>query len=138
LDSRTITVLSSPPTRQDFALKAERRSEDRIITSETRKPVTIGGGGVRTCEVTGQVIDAGSGRPIPGATVSLAGQRGVVTDQTGRFAISNLAPGTYQITVSKAGFATDQRAVVARAGETAPANFKLKPLTRPPVRLRLQ
>jgi protocatechuate 3,4-dioxygenase beta subunit len=136
LESRSITIHSGPATRQDFVLKAERRSEGQAITGEIRKSVTIGAA-IRTGQVTGQVIDAASGKPIPGATVSLVGQRGVVTDLSGRFSISNLGPGNYQITVGKAGFATDQRAVVVRAGETAPANFKLKPLTRQPMRLRL-
>ena len=70
--------------------------------------------------LTGQVVD-GSNNPIAGAAVSAGNQSfTTVTDpttgtSTGLFRIANLAPGTYSIAVSAAGYTsvTIQSAVVA-------------------------
>ncbi|MEO7190837.1 MAG: carboxypeptidase regulatory-like domain-containing protein [Vicinamibacterales bacterium] len=59
--------------------------------------------------VTGTVRD-GSGGVLPGATVRLtrAGIRAgeVITDQNGRYRISDVTPGTYDVAVTMAGFRT--------------------------------
>ena len=61
--------------------------------------------------VTGQVTDI-TGGVLPGATVEansavlIERRRMAVTDDTGRFTIVDLRPGTYTVTVALAGFST--------------------------------
>jgi protocatechuate 3,4-dioxygenase beta subunit len=135
-ETRAVTVRSGSLTQQDVTLRSERREQREITTGIIRPSNTVGRVEVRKGQLTGQVIDAKTGKPITGATVSLTGQRGgVLTDQAGRFAISNLSQGAYQITVSRIGFAQGQGSVVVRASETVTANFKLNPITRSQIRL---
>jgi hypothetical protein len=59
-----------------------------------------------TGAITGEVRDA-QGLAIPGATVTITGERGsrtVVTDATGSFLAPFLAPGTYTVRVELEGF----------------------------------
>jgi iron complex outermembrane receptor protein len=70
-------------------------------------------------EVSGSVVDP-SGAVLPGATVAASGPSGTRTAYTradGRFTIQRLAPGTYKLTVTLAGFASATREDVA-VGET--------------------
>ncbi|QYM77032.1 S8 family serine peptidase [Leucobacter luti] len=62
--------------------------------------------------VKGQVVNAGSGAPVSGATVSFA-ERGETwtTDVQGRFT-ARLAPGSYSLTVQRFGYETAQTAAV--------------------------
>ncbi|HEX6975785.1 MAG TPA: carboxypeptidase-like regulatory domain-containing protein, partial [Vicinamibacterales bacterium] len=67
--------------------------------------------------IGGQVVDAGSGKPVPGAFVLLGGgpppprvagspppsRPRALTDGDGRFAFRGLAAGTYNVTVSRPG-----------------------------------
>ena len=89
---------------------------------QQQSPDTRPGNGI----ILGQVIDAGSGRPVPGAIVRLgggtdrplpvpvaAGGRGgpgpglvVLTNSDGRFLFRNLPPGSYTAIVSIAGYTT--------------------------------
>jgi beta-lactamase regulating signal transducer with metallopeptidase domain len=61
--------------------------------------------------ITGQVVEAGSGRPIAGARVDVRGrgtsdQVYVTTDQAGRYETRPLAPASYAVTVTAPGHAT--------------------------------
>jgi hypothetical protein len=61
--------------------------------------------------VIGQVVDADSGHPVPGALVALRSPgdvvpRFVLTEPGGGFFFDRLARGTYSILVSKSGFAS--------------------------------
>lgn len=69
--------------------------------------------------ISGTVTIAGSSRWLDGATVQVTGpeERSMLTDGTGFYAFIDLTPGTYNITVSKAGSATVQRQVVVGIGE---------------------
>jgi hypothetical protein len=56
--------------------------------------------------LSGHVRDA-AGAPVPGVAISVAGGAApvpVLTDATGRFGVSGLAPGIYTLTPSRAGF----------------------------------
>ncbi len=80
----------------------------------------------------GTVVQSGpGGAPVGQATVLLVDASGVnfsaTTDATGAFAIGNLHPGSYAITVSAPGFATGQSTVVLTAGSTVTAPVSLAP-----------
>ena len=52
----------------------------------------------------GQVVDASSSEPIPFAHIKLNDENGVVSDADGRFEISELQAGAYQLEVSFIGY----------------------------------
>lgn len=62
-----------------------------------------------TAFLAGQVMDAGSNTPVPGARVAMFSNRGarpeaVFADTNGRFFFANLPAGTYTIDVAMAGY----------------------------------
>lgn len=57
-------------------------------------------------KITGTVLDASSTAPVPGANITLVGNRGgATTDEEGHFFILNLPPGTYSLRATHVGFA---------------------------------
>src|SRR5207244_8231271 len=59
--------------------------------------------------ITGRVVAADNGRPVKRArvfvtAVELPGGRGMLTDDTGVFDLTELPAGRYTLTVSKTGF----------------------------------
>ncbi|MBA3355509.1 MAG: carboxypeptidase regulatory-like domain-containing protein [Pyrinomonadaceae bacterium] len=132
---KTVTIRPNSNTREDFTLKpestaGERTATTRTITPPIKKVVSAG-------QLRGRVVDAKTGKPVPGAAVSIMGQRGVVTDQNGVFAFANLMPGTYQVSVRKSGFSDGSGTLAVRAGQTAGANFSLSPKLSPVIRMKL-
>lgn len=77
--------------------------------------------------VSGQVYDAGTGSPLLGATVRVAGtEESAVTDLTGRFLIGALSAGTVQLEFAKDGFQPAQlRDVAVEPGRTAYVTMQL-------------
>jgi hypothetical protein len=68
----------------------------------------LGRGQVPTGSIAGTVADS-SGAPIPGSAVTVKNPatnalRETLTDLTGSFRVTNIAPGTYEVTVAKPGF----------------------------------
>ena len=60
-----------------------------------------------TGKVTGRVTEAGSGEPLIGVNVTIAGtQQGAMTDTDGYYVILNIRPGTYELRASYLGFQT--------------------------------
>jgi protocatechuate 3,4-dioxygenase beta subunit len=67
----------------------------------------------QTASVTGKMTDP-NGAPVPGVRVAVqAAESGVqietVTNQDGYYSLSSVPPGTYNLTVSKAGFEQSKR-----------------------------
>ncbi|GAB3985407.1 hypothetical protein GCM10028807_00590 [Spirosoma daeguense] len=84
--------------------------------------------GQTTAVLTGNVIDATSGKPMPFANVYINGStRGAVTDEKGAFTLVGIPLGTVEIVASFIGYQADKRTL--RFDNTTPqkANFSLKP-----------
>jgi hypothetical protein len=72
--------------------------------------------------ITGTVVDQ-TGAVVPGARVLLSGEalgaeREVQTGDDGRFSFANVTPGSFQVAVVAAGFATQTAAGILQAGES--------------------
>lgn len=82
--------------------------------------------GSDTGAIAGVVVDE-SLTPVPGVQVALLNDESVakVTDESGAFEISGLAPGTYTVAVQKLGYDSGVKKVSVQAGETAEIQFTL-------------
>ena len=83
-----------------------------------------------TGRVTGRVIDQ-TGAVLPGATVTLMSPgtgvaRTTVSDETGRYVITNLQPGSYSAKVELSGFATQTANLVVNVGGSVSIETKLQ------------
>jgi hypothetical protein len=77
--------------------------------------------------IRGVVTEQGSGQPLQGVSVSVVGtNQTVVTNQEGRYAISNVAAGSRTVRAARIGFAASTRTVNVTA-QGAEANFTLSP-----------
>ena len=75
--------------------------------------------------VTGRVTDASSGAPIPDAQVRVIGSiAGVMTRSDGSYRLS-VAPGRYEIRVSRIGYAAARDSVLVDAAVTVTKDFRL-------------
>ncbi len=84
-----------------------------------------------TGKISGTVISAESGEPLPGATVSIIGRSIVtVTDQDGEFYILNLPVNTYDLAVELIGHKTEIRSgLKVLLDLTTPVEIALEPVT---------
>lgn len=66
-------------------------------------------------------------QPLPGAQVGIIGtpDRVTVTDVAGRFSLSNLEPGKYQLSANALGYESAARLVEVQAGTLTTVNFAL-------------
>lgn len=72
-----------------------------LVAAQNASPRSVDTDGA----VTGVVVDARQGEPLPGANVRVAGTTtGTTTDLNGRYRIDDLAPGTYDLRFSFVGF----------------------------------
>ena len=132
---RSVRVLAGNSTQENFVLVSENAPDKRIEAKriEARRPplqarvAEIGKG-----QLSGRIVDAKSGRPVPGAIVSVAGQRPVISDRDGSYAFKDLAPGSYRVMARKSQFLDVIVSLTVRAGETTKANLRLnsRPLSR--------
>jgi iron complex outermembrane recepter protein len=82
-----------------------------------------------TGSITGRVV-SGSGGGLAGITVKLEETaQTATTDADGRFAISNLPPGKYTLTIAGGGFVPLRREVEIKAGETATQDALLEKIS---------
>ncbi len=76
--------------------------------------------------VTGVVTDAATQRPMAGVQVSIAGtQIGTITNQEGRYIITNVPAGPREVRVTRIGYAQVTQQVTVAPGETATVNFAI-------------
>ncbi|MCB9516925.1 MAG: TonB-dependent receptor [Candidatus Krumholzibacteriia bacterium] len=89
-------------------------------------PAVAQGGGAT---VTGTLLDAVSGKPLPYGNVVLLGtQFGAMTLDDGTFLITQIPPGTYTVRASYMGYKMDERTLVRlRNGTVLELEFTLEP-----------
>lgn len=79
-------------------------------------------------QLSGIVCDSLSNAPLVGANVILKGTfLGAATDQDGKYSITNIAPGNYQIEVLMIGYRRQFQSLHLRAGEKVSLDFRLAP-----------
>ena len=82
--------------------------------------------------VAGQVTDKSNQQPVAGASVLVLGTSlQARTGREGRYSITNVPPGQYQVQVRFIGFATGTQAVTVAAGQPATLDFALTPAAIP-------
>jgi hypothetical protein len=87
-------------------------------TSPTPTPASAG--------ISGQVTDSQTRTAIVGATVSLSpGGALTLTDANGYYSFSGLAPGSYTVTASAAGYNSASQTVTLTGSQKANLNFRL-------------
>ncbi len=78
--------------------------------------------------VTGLVVEEGNELAITGASIRIAPlNREVFTDRGGRFVITGLPAGTYQLTTRYIGYAPVTNSVTVTDGSTQTVTFRIKP-----------
>lgn len=75
--------------------------------------------------ITGTVTDQGS-NPVDGATVAISGGASTTTNASGLYTLSSVAPGTYDLTASKSGYASStETGVVVSPDAATTQNFTI-------------
>jgi protocatechuate 3,4-dioxygenase beta subunit len=88
------------------------------------------------CTLEGQVLNASTGEPVQRATLTLTGSQGNMgggqgggggrsarTDNTGKFTLEQVQPGTYRLTADRIGFLRQQYGAQTPGGTGAPVNL---------------
>lgn len=76
--------------------------------------------------LTGRVSESGSGRSLEGAIVTISDARyRDYTDASGRFSITDIPPGDYEVTITYVGLESEQATVSVRADQTTTINTDL-------------
>ena len=104
----------------------------RLIANETKvfllfllflAPLSLQG---QAGVLTGRVLTAELGRPLPAVQVYIAElDIGVVTQPDGSYALQNVPAGTHTLFAERLGYRTVSRQVMVGAGETVVQNFDL-------------
>jgi len=86
----------------------------------------------RDGQIAGRVVTAGSGRPLPSATVGLVNSSkplGTTTDSDGRFVLDDLPADTVALQVRYVGYVSQTRSVRVRPGRTTRITVELESAT---------
>ncbi len=83
--------------------------------------------------ISGTVTNAGNGNPIPGASVYVFRNEiliaSAVTDPTGHYSITGLAPGSYAVIAGATNFSLSAIGAIVNAGADTVVNFALNAIT---------
>ncbi|MCS7010466.1 MAG: carboxypeptidase regulatory-like domain-containing protein, partial [Anaerolineales bacterium] len=81
-----------------------------------------------TGRVSGKVVSAVDGKPIPGILIAVGGQQ-TLTDSTGYFLIDGLLPGIHNLVAfaPDGAYQTFQQGAMVAEGKNTPAEFSLQP-----------
>src|SRR4051812_42115570 len=78
-----------------------------------------------TATIEGTVTSAE--RPLADATVMIVGTtRGARSDESGRYRITGISPGSYQVRAQRIGYTSITQSSTVSAAQTATLNFALK------------
>lgn len=78
--------------------------------------------------VTGRVVDSATTAPIPFAQVRIVGtDRAVISGEDGRFTLSNVKSGAYQLRALRIGYRAATQSVTLTEGTTTTVDFALAP-----------
>lgn len=81
-----------------------------------------------TGAITGTVVDATSGDPLPGANIIIVGEPvGASTNSEGRFRLRNLPAGNHTIRVTYIGYRQVEKTVEVKRGVTETVQIRLTP-----------
>ncbi|MDZ7318986.1 MAG: TonB-dependent receptor [candidate division KSB1 bacterium] len=90
--------------------------------------ITFGDVFAQAGQIVGRVTDSETGHALPGANIFQKGTSlGAATDLNGNFIITNVPPGTYQITVRYIGYEEVTFTVQVGLNERVKRDVKLKP-----------
>jgi len=94
-----------------------------VVSSWTDSPFSA-----PTGRVTGTVVNAADGKPVPNILIAIGGQQ-TLTDTTGSFIIEGLPAGTHNLVAYAldGAYQTFQQGAIVVEGKTTPANISLTP-----------
>ena len=77
--------------------------------------------------ITGRITERGTSAPIADASIVIVGtQRGARTDDNGSYRITDVAPGTYTLRVTRIGYSASSRQLTVTDAGNATADFVLQ------------
>jgi hypothetical protein len=79
-----------------------------------------------TASISGNVTNNTACSVLSGVTISDGNGHSTLTDASGNYTLSNLAPGRVTLTASKSGFFSQSKATLVQPGKTAAMKFSLK------------
>lgn len=79
-----------------------------------------------TGDFRGIVVAKGTGAPLAGVTVAIAGGTTAVTNEAGEFVFEGLAPGAYQVTLSREDLTPLGTEETVEAGHTVEARYDIE------------
>ncbi len=104
-----LCVLLAPPLAN---AASSERSEEAILRAGT---------------ITGRVVDASTGEPLPGVNVVVIDRNiGAATDPTGMYSITGVPAGTQVVEARFLGFRSQRQTVNVEDGQTMTLNFELE------------
>ena len=102
-------------------------SQSVTVTSNTNSTANFqlttaltGGNGT----ITGKVTNISTGAGLSGGTVSYSGGS-APTDTNGNYTLSNVVPGTYNVTAARTGFLSRTQSVTVTSNTTTTSNFAI-------------
>ena len=132
--SKNVKIKANRSTRKNFALNSKavkttkskskpktppRLSVSKPAITKTKPPLTV-----RPGQIKGFVADSRTRKPIARAVISISGRQ-TSTIGNGSFVSPKLPPGTYKVSVSKAGYSGSTKTVTVRAGKTSSVSIYL-------------
>lgn len=77
--------------------------------------------------ISGQVKDSKDGAPLQGATIRIIGTAlGAYSKDEGKFTITNISPGTYNLLVTFVGYQSEKKEIIIEAGKENNIEIEMK------------
>lgn len=110
-------------------LRVVGRPHDRLVVTDAGAAIAVDSVPAGAT-ITGRVVDSTTGRGIREATVKIAGTRlSAVTVDSGRFAVQQVPPGEYLVTVRVFGYRPGEHSVTVGANGRVSVRVALTPVT---------